>query len=613
MLQMSGMEKRVLLIDHDLDYGRLITTVLNHPPGSCEVSIARTLAEGLAALRQYLPQAILVELNLSDSSGYKTFLQVRELAEGVPIIVLTSLDDDQVAAQAMADGAQDYLIKGLIEPELLAHRLYAQKAAGAGGHSICSYAGRRRAMIRLLVHSQDQKLPALFGAALGGDIQVASEGRRERVKELVFDGRCDVLLLDLEAQAGGQQIHLMEELSTAHVPVVVLSDGSGRAAALEAAQRAGHWYCRKPPVLSELKITVRRAYEYARLERDLERIKQQPAAAGCDQLIGSSEHLQHVYDLVRRVAPLNAFVLITGESGTGKELIARAIHHLSERRQTPFVAVSCGAIPETLIEAELFGYEKGAFTGAVGSRKGYLEQAGRGTLFLDEIGELSAHTQVKLLRVLQERQFSRLGSSAVIPLEARILFATHRDLAKMVEEGSFRLDLYYRVNVMSIKAPALRHHSEDIPLLARHFLEKYAHLYQKPVSEIAPSAMAMLADYEWPGNVRELENVIQKAIILTDDDTIHSEDLPEDLQEPDLLGVGESVAGGSFEEQLRDYKIKLAQRAIEDCHGNKTLAARSLQISRTYLHRLIKERGEGDNLEEERPEEVPAAHEAGQG
>ncbi len=261
------------------------------------------------------------------------------------------------------------------------------------------------------------------------------------------------------------------------------------------------------------------------------------------------------------------------------------------------MAVSCGAIPDTLIEAELFGYEKGAFTGAVGSRKGYLEQAGQGTLFLDEIGELSPHTQVKLLRVLQERQFSRLGTSAVVPLHARVLFATHRNLGKMVEEGRFRLDLYYRVNVMGIKAPSLRDHSEDIPTLARHFLDKYSGLYRKPVTSITPGAMALLVDYVWPGNVRELENVIQKAIILTDDDTIGSEHLPEDLQQPDLLGLGDSLPAASFEDQLHDYKVKLAQKAVAECNGNKTLAARSLNISRTYLHRLIK-----DFMEEETPE-----------
>jgi transcriptional regulator with PAS, ATPase and Fis domain len=204
---------------------------------------------------------------------------------------------------------------------------------------------------------------------------------------------------------------------------------------------------------------------------------------------------------------------------------------------------------------------------------------------------------VKLLRVLQERQFSRLGTSAVVPLQARVLFATHRNLGKMVEEGRFRLDLYYRVNVMGIKAPALRDHTEDIPTLARHFLEKYSGIYRKPVTGLTPGAMSLLVDYDWPGNVRELENVIQKAIILTDDDTIGAQQLPDDLQQPDLLGLGDSLPAASFEDQLRDYKVKLAQKAVAQCNGNKTLAARSLHISRTYLHRLIK-----DFVEEETPE-----------
>ncbi len=294
------------------------------------------------------------------------------------------------------------------------------------------------------------------------------------------------------------------------------------------------------------------------------------------------------------IASLNASVLITGESGTGKELIARAIHNLGDRRDSPFVAVSCGAIPQTLIEAELFGAEKGAFTGSAVRRKGFLEEAGNGTLFFDEIGELSPLTQVKLLRVLQEREFCRLGSSQVIPLQARLLFATHRNLLEMVAEGTFRQDLYYRINVMGIKAPPLRDHTEDIPLLARHFTEQYSRLYKKPVVRIAPSAMALLIEYEWPGNVRELENAIQGAIILTDDDTVQPGDLPGTMQQPDLLGLGDSLPGDSFEEQLQDYKIKLAHRAIQECNGNKTLAARSLRISRTYLHRLIRDPAEMD-------------------
>jgi DNA-binding NtrC family response regulator len=447
-------------------------------------------------------------------------------------------------------------------------------------------------MIRLLLYSQDTKLPLLLGPTLGSEFEVLLESDPERIKELARNQRCHVVVLDLDSDSADQHLDFVEDMRSAQVPVVVMADDDHRDAATDLVHRGAYDSFRKPPCLSDLKIVARRAYERSRMGRDLHSMSQQlraTATHGCDQLIGSSARLRHVYDLIQRVTRLNAYVLITGETGTGKELIARAIHNLSDRQSCPFVAVSCGAIPETLIEAELFGYEKGAFTGAVGSRKGYLEQAGQGTLFLDEIGELSAHTQVKLLRVLQERQFSRLGTSSVIPLQARVLFATHRNLGKMVEEGRFRLDLYYRVNVMAIKAPSLRDHSEDIPTLARHFLEKYGALYCKPVSCISPDAMSLLMEYDWPGNVRELENVIQKAIILADDDTIGPEQLPEDLQQTGLLGLRDSLPASSFEDQLRDYKIKLAQKAVAECNGNKTLAARSLHISRTYLHRLIKD------------------------
>jgi len=299
--------------------------------------------------------------------------------------------------------------------------------------------------------------------------------------------------------------------------------------------------------------------------------------------------MQGVYELIRRVANLNASVLITGDSGTGKELIAQAIHNLGDRAQSPFVAVSCGAIPETLIESELFGHEKGAFTGTNGTRIGYFEQAGSGTLLLDEIGELSLQTQVKLLRVLQQREFTRLGGTRTIPLKARVLFATHRDLSRMVEEKTFRLDLYYRINVMTIKAPALADHPEDIPLLAEHFLRRYSEQYRKPVQGLSLGALTVLANYGWPGNVRELENVIQRALIHADGETILPGDLPSQLREGDVFeGEHNLPQVGTFERLLQEYKVKLALKALEDCKGNKTLAAKSLDISRVYLHRLIR-------------------------
>ena len=320
------------------------------------------------------------------------------------------------------------------------------------------------------------------------------------------------------------------------------------------------------------------AHELARPER------------ACDQLVGMGSASRRVYDLIRRVADLDTFILISGESGTGKELVARAIHNLSHRSAAPFVAVSCGAIPETLLEAELFGNERGAYTGSISSRDGYFEQAGRGTLFLDEIGELSLHAQVKLLRVLQQKEFSKLGGGKIIPLRARVLFATHRNLAQMVAEGKFRSDLYFRINVMQLQVPSLRQRPEDIQLLAKHFLEKFSSEYGKTVEDIHPAALTRLLNYQWPGNIRELENAIARAVIMTQGKCIEAQDLPETLRpEDDVICIDQPEEKmNSFEEQMRDFKIKLANRALKECNGNKTLAAQTMQISRAYLHRLIR-------------------------
>jgi transcriptional regulator with PAS, ATPase and Fis domain len=284
-------------------------------------------------------------------------------------------------------------------------------------------------------------------------------------------------------------------------------------------------------------------------------------------------------------------------------LVARAIHNRGNRSGRPFIAVACGAIPETLIEAELFGHEKGAYTGTVGSREGYLEQSRDGTLFLDEIGELSLFTQVKLLRVLQQREFSRLGSNRLIPLRSRLIFATHRNLAEMVAQGKFRQDLYYRINVMKVEIPSLQERIEDIGPIATHFLRHYGRIFQKPMEGIDPEAMMMLENYAWPGNVRELENVIQRAIILARGNTLRVENLPANLREEvrasGLSGLEECSPGGSFERQLRDYKVRLAANAVRENNGNKTMAARSLSISRAYLHRLIRLADPGAMCEED--------------
>ena len=446
-------------------------------------------------------------------------------------------------------------------------------------------------MIRLVLFSGDSKLQRLLAPALGTDYSVLVESDASKLRQLVDDQQVDVLGLDLDGNYSPvqEQLDFFETMRNSQVPIVVMTDDSRRATVLDLLQRGAYDYLRKPPSLPELKIVIRRAHEHATLKRELEKTKEKlRTASRCDRLIGSSARSQVVYDLIRRVTNLDAFVLITGESGTGKELVARAIHNLSKRAKEPFVAVSCGAIPETLIESELFGHEKGAFTGTNGVREGYLEQAGSGTLLLDEIGELSLQTQVKLLRVLQQKEFSRLGSNRLLPLKARVLFATHRNLAQMVDEGTFRRDLYYRVNVMRINVPPLRERTDDIPLLADHFLRIYAGEYGKPVRDFRANAMALLFEYEWPGNIRELENAIQGAVILSEGDTIGPEDLPEPLRQADPLEAPEGLIPGSFEDQLRDYKIRLANKAIQECNGNKTLAARSLNISRAYLHRLVR-------------------------
>lgn len=447
-------------------------------------------------------------------------------------------------------------------------------------------------MIRIALYSSDAKLKLLLSSALGEGYEVSIHNTGIGIQSAYSSASCDVVVLDLDSSdlALEERIVTANHLIAAQIPSVVMADDGMRPNAVELVRQGAHGYCRKPPSIRDLKVMLRRAYENTALKRKLQNVQDQlEAVIRCDRMIGSSPQMRQVYELVRRVADLSAPVLVTGESGTGKELIASAIHNLGNRSGRPYVAVSCGAIPETLIEAELFGHEKGAYTGSTGAREGYLERAGDGTLFLDEIGELSLNTQVKLLRVLQQREFSRLGSTRVIPLRARVIFATHRDLGEMVAQGTFRQDLFYRINVVRIDAPALQDRLDDIDVLAMHFLRQYSEMYNATVDAIHPEALTLLRSYSWPGNVRELENVIQRAIIVANGENICPGDLPEDIQEAsNVVSIDDHQPAGSFERQLRDYKVRLAENAVRENNGNKTLAARSLNISRAYLHRLIR-------------------------
>jgi DNA-binding NtrC family response regulator len=452
-------------------------------------------------------------------------------------------------------------------------------------------------MIKIGLYSEDRTLRSLLSSALGKDFLVQQGSDAASMNELVAARGCDAMILDLNANRDAlhERIEISRQLIASNIPAIVMADDVLRSTAFEMVRNGAFGYCRRPPSIRDLKTMLSRACENSALKRQLENAQQRlEEPGGCDRLIGSSPHMRRVYQLVRSVANLNASVLVTGESGTGKELIARAIHNLGSRAERPFVAVSCGAIPETLIEAELFGHEKGAFTGTVGAREGHFEQAGDGTLFLDEIGDLSLFTQVKLLRVLQQMEFSRLGSNRLIPLRARLIFATHRDLGQLVAEGKFRQDLFYRINVMRIESPTLQEHPEDIPSIAKYFLQKYSQTFQKPMDGFAPDAMEMLQGYTWPGNVRELENVVQRAIIMAPGQFIRAEDLTLNSHEEEatsfdeVVNIGEYQPAGSFERQIQEYKVKLAVNAVRENNGNKTLAARRLCISRAYLHRLIR-------------------------
>ena len=454
-------------------------------------------------------------------------------------------------------------------------------------------------MTRIGLYSEDCTLQPLLSPALGKDFEVLLESDGEGMDALIVAGKCDVLILDLFSHEDSLQtrIDCARRLIASNVPAILMADDSLRSTAFELVRSGAFGYTRRPPSIRDLKTMLSRACETSALKQQLYSVQQRIEEPGkCDRIIGTSPSMQKVYQLVRSVTNLNAAVLVTGESGTGKELIARAIHNLGSRANKPFVAVSCGAIPETLIEAELFGHEKGAFTGTVGAREGYFEQAGDGTLFLDEIGDLSLFTQVKLLRVLQQMEFSRLGSSKLVPLRARLIFATHQDLGKLVAEGKFRQDLFYRINVMRIDSPPLQDRVEDIPLIARHFMRHYAGVFQKPMDAIEPDALEMLQGYAWPGNVRELENVMQRAIILAPGRSVRAEDLNLNGHEQEedtgafdeVVDIADYQPAGSFERQLRDYKIRLAVTAVREANGNKTLAARSLSISRAYLHRLLR-------------------------
>jgi transcriptional regulator with GAF, ATPase, and Fis domain len=329
------------------------------------------------------------------------------------------------------------------------------------------------------------------------------------------------------------------------------------------------------------------------LEQENERLTMEVSQE--HSLIGESARMKEIYQFLAKVAPTDSTVLIEGESGTGKELAARALHRNSPRNNKPFVAINCAAIPETLLESDLFGHERGAFTGAASQKKGRLEVADGGVVFLDEIGELAPALQVKLLRVLQEREFERVGGTRPIKVDIRLIAATNRDLAESARKGEFRQDLYYRLAVVKLAMPPLRDHKDDIPILSRHFVQKYALRCKVKAKPVSPEALSLLTHYDWPGNVRELENAIERALVLGSSDVLLAEDLPESLLENAL---NEELNPGKYHAKVKDLKKELILSAVEQTRGNYVEAAAILGVHPNYLHRLIRNLGLKETLHE---------------
>lgn len=341
----------------------------------------------------------------------------------------------------------------------------------------------------------------------------------------------DLVLTDLKLpEMNGLEILKEIKGLEPNIPVIVITAFGTTESAVEALKNGAYDYIQKPFDVDELKLTIRKALESTSLRRENILLKQQLRLKyGFDNIIGSSFEMVQVFDLIRRIKDLKTNILILGESGTGKELVARAIHYNSERREKPFVAINCGAIPENLMESELFGHKKGSFTGAVANKDGLLKIADKGTVFFDEIGEMSPHLQVKLLRFLQDKTFTSVGGTEVESVDVRLIAASNKDLEAEIMQGRFREDLYYRLNVVQINLPPLRARKEDIPLLANYFVEKYSRELNKDIKKISNEAMEVITSYPFPGNVRELENAIERAIALETTDTLLPESLPANL------------------------------------------------------------------------------------
>ncbi len=406
-----------------------------------------------------------------------------------------------------------------------------------------------------------------------------------------------LMLLDLEMpRLSG--LELLKKLSQGRqsardgydLPVIVMTAHGTIGKAVEAMKEGAHDFLTKPFDVDHLSITIKKALERESLKRHVAILRTEVETRYAT-IIGKSAKTQSMIELARRAANSDASVLLLGESGTGKELFARSIHQWSPRHTAPFVVINCVALTDTLLENELFGHEKGAFTGADRLEKGKIEMADGGTIFLDEIGDMPQGLQAKLLRILQDHEFTRVGGTRLVRVNIRVIAATNRDLKQAVKAGAFREDLYFRLNVVNITLPPLRERADDIPQLAEFFLKRHAHDAKRPHVSLTPDAMEALSRYPWPGNIRELDNILARAVILSPHDEIGVEQLP--LATAEMAADGESVAGSQqlpYHESMEQYSRMIILRALRIANGSQTKAAEQLQLQRTYLARLIRQK-----------------------
>ncbi|HEX5064245.1 MAG TPA: sigma-54 dependent transcriptional regulator, partial [Kofleriaceae bacterium] len=409
------------------------------------------------------------------------------------------------------------------------------------------------------------------------------------------DHDVDVVVTDLNMKGmTGLEVCQRIVADRPDIPVILLTAFGSFETAVGAIRAGAYDFVTKPVEIEALAIAIRRAGEHRQLRGEVKRLREAvESTRGRGDLIGASPAMRQVYDLIDQVSTTDATILITGESGTGKEVVARAVHDRSRRKDGPFVAINCAAMPEALLESELFGHAKGAFTDAKANRLGLFQQANGGTLFLDEIGEMAIALQPKLLRAIQERKVRPVGAESEVPVDVRIIAATNRDLEEMVEDKRFREDLYYRINVIHIPLPPLRARGGDVLMLAQHMLRQYAVVHDKKVVGLSPAAAERLVAYEWPGNVRELGNCLERAVALAHFEEIQVDDLPDKIR---LRSRAPSLSGTDLPEllTLEEVERRHVLRVLEACNGNRTDAAKMLGLDRKTLYRKLLRWGVGD-------------------